>query len=123
MITHTTSRRRLPAILGRFRGHFGVDTVDLVLDLLADQPNQLGDVGAVEIPRVRQGHVDRTADAPGVRMKDHDLVRQAHRLADRVGDEQDRLVRLDPQLLELRVQPKTTVDQTVNTVTGALGGG
>jgi len=62
MITHTTSRRRLPAILGRFRGHFGVDTVDLVLDLLADQPNQLGDVGAVEIPRVRQGHVDRTAD-------------------------------------------------------------
>ena len=104
--TQIASRLQASSDPRRFRGHLGVDTIDLVLDLLADQPNQLGDVGAVEVPRVRQVDVDLPADAAGVRVQHDDPIRQAHRLADRVRDEQDRLVRLEPQLLELLVQQR-----------------
>ena len=88
----SSSRLRLPAIVS----HLNIDTIDLFFYFLADLPDHLGDGWAVEIARMRNGNLYDAPDAPGIRGQHHNPVGQSHRLADGVGDEQNRLFRHDP---------------------------
>src|SRR5689334_13780042 len=83
--TQISRRRRLPV---RF-GHLGIDTIDLVFNFLANQPNELSNVGAVEIARMWQAHVQLATDAARMRVQDDNAVSQSHRLPYRVRHKQD----------------------------------
>src|ERR1700722_801384 len=87
---------RLPETLGR-----GVDTIHLVFDLFADSATQFAEVGGVDLPRMRQAHRKLRPDAAGISVQDNHPVGEADRFADAVGDEQYRLVRLTPNLLQV----------------------
>src|SRR4051812_13883570 len=93
-------RLRVPLIVCQA----GVDTVYLVFDFAADHAGQLVDVGAVETAGVREFDGDFLADAAGVGVEDDHAVGEADGFADGVGDEEDRLVGFEPELLELEVE-------------------
>lgn len=68
--------------------------------------HEFGDVGAVDIARMRQRNINLAANASRVRVHDNDPIGQTHRFADGVGDEQNRLARLNPQFLKLLMQQR-----------------
>src|SRR5258707_1101227 len=99
IISQMTRRFRLPEIVGlpAFRGrgvrYDSVDTIDFFLDLGSDQMNQFGNLLAVKISRMRQRNVNLPAHPAGMRVQHDDPVGQTNRFANRMRDEQDRLMR------------------------------
>ena len=68
-----------------------------------DDALELGRGLHVERARPLERHVDDRVDPPRPRRQQHDPVGQEHRLADRMGDEQDGLARLHPDALQLQI--------------------
>src|SRR5688572_18722027 len=76
----------------------------LIFNFLAHEANQIANLTTVEISWMRDFHPELAADAAGVCVQDDDAISKAHRLANRVCDKEDRLVRLEPEILHLLVQ-------------------
>lgn len=68
--------------------------------------HQFGDIGAVNVARMRQRNINLAANASRVCVHDDDSIGQTHRFADGVRDEQNRLARLNPQFLKLLMQQR-----------------
>src|SRR5256714_9184851 len=79
-----------------FISELGVDTIHLFFNFAPDAAHDVSDIRAVRIARMGLRHLNLLADAPGMRVQHDHAIGHAHGLGDRVGDEQDRLVRLHP---------------------------
>jgi hypothetical protein len=75
-----------------------------LFNFASDQGDQLGDLLAVEVPRMREGNENLPANPSRVRVQYDDSVRQAHGFADGVGDKQDRFAGSKPEFLNLLVE-------------------